>query len=300
MVKWTSTTPLSTKKFWLRRLRASFHLYRRLIVVIFFIVISSFLMLMSFSESPLAIGIRGSVLTLGGPIMNILRAPLDWGEKGKSFLSSWVLLHKHQEALQEENMSLREKISSLETLQEENNTLRHLLHVTVPTKDPRLTVPVLAYPARPYGKNLLLNAGEEAGVQLNQVALYEKGLVGRVLHVNKKYAHVLLMTDVNSHIPVRIKGTSLGGILVGDNGPTLSIKYMDSTAVKVGDIVETSGHGGIFPSHLPIGEVVKVAGDTIFVNAFCDLDHLSFVMLVNPVVPQVVEKLVDHVAAYPS
>ena len=95
-------------------------------------------------------------------------------------------------------------------------------------------------------------------------------------------ARVLLLTDLNSRIPVAVEGSRARAVLLGDNSPLPRLDYLPAGAeVVVGDRIVTSGDGGLFPAGLPIGQVVAVGDGGIRVQPLVDLDRLEFVRAVQ-------------------
>ena len=112
-----------------------------------------------------------------------------------------------------------------------------------------------------------------------------QGLVGRLLETGSRVARVLLLTDLNSRIPIEIGRLGVRGIMVGDNGVTPRIEHLPADAlIAVGDDVSTSGVGGIFPRGLRIGTVTD--DGTSFRVAprarFDELDYVSVLLYESP------------------
>jgi rod shape-determining protein MreC len=103
-----------------------------------------------------------------------------------------------------------------------------------------------------------------------------------VLEVGQRASRVLLLTDINSRVPVLIERTRDQAVLAGNNTDQPEIRYLTRDAdIKVGDRIVTSGAGGAFPPGLPVGEVVGLGEGEVSVATFADLDRLEFVRLVN-------------------
>jgi rod shape-determining protein MreC len=110
----------------------------------------------------------------------------------------------------------------------------------------------------PFANSRLANAGSEAGIRPGNPVMSENGLVGRIVGVTKGASRVLLLTDVASRTPVMIDRTNARAILTGDGGPNPKLEYLrGQNPVKSGDLVLTSGDGGVFPRGLPVGVAVK-------------------------------------------
>ena len=105
-------------------------------------------------------------------------------------------------------------------------------------------------------RTVLVNAGTDDRVARGQAAITGEGLVGRLTEVGNRAARVLLITDLNSRIPVTIESSHANAVLAGDNSERPRLLYLPSPdAVKIGDRIVTSGEGGVFPPGLPVGVV---------------------------------------------
>jgi len=108
------------------------------------------------------------------------------------------------------------------------------------------------------------------------------GLVGRVAGVGTRSTRVILITDLNSHIPVLVERTRTRAILAGDNSEVLRlIRLPPGAEVSPGDRVVTSGHGDAFPPGLPVGVVASVGDAGIGVQPFVERSRLEYVRVVD-------------------
>ena len=105
-----------------------------------------------------------------------------------------------------------------------------------------------------------------------------KGSVGRVVEAGDRASRILLLTDLNSRVPVVVESSRYRAILEGDNSDELRLGFLPNTGdVRVGDRIVTSGHGGVFPAGLPVGIVTELAGDTAVVTPHVRFDRLEYV-----------------------
>ena len=107
-------------------------------------------------------------------------------------------------------------------------------------------------------------------------------MVGRVDRVGNVYAKILLITDINSKIPVMVEKSRTRGILSGDNTslPKMVFTPLDAD-LDVGDRIVTSGVAGVFPVGLPVGKVISVDKHEIRVKPFGNLEKLDYIKLVD-------------------
>ncbi|MAZ77412.1 MAG: rod shape-determining protein MreC [Legionellaceae bacterium] len=202
-----------------------------------------------------------------------------------------------REHLQAENTRLRAQqivleshLQKLMALQEENAQLRELLNSSKKLGSKTLEAQVLLVSLDPSEQQLVLDKGEHSQIFPGQAVLDAYGVIGQVLDVQPFTSHVMLLTNRKSNIPVENQRTHLRSIAVGD-GPvnTLSLRGVTQTTdVKVGDMMITSGLGGRFPFGYPVGKVVKVeqpAGaqfSTVILQPAAHLDSSRLVLLSWP------------------
>lgn len=119
------------------------------------------------------------------------------------------------------------------------------------------TARVVSDSSGPFVRSAMLGVGRENGMRAGYPVINASGLVGRIVEAGGRVARVLLVTDINSRIPVQIGKAGVRAVLLGDNGSTPQLGYLStSDSVEVGDEVFTSGVGGLFPRGLRIGRVI--------------------------------------------
>jgi rod shape-determining protein MreC len=151
--------------------------------------------------------------------------------------------------------------------------------------DPRVqyvTARVIGSSAGAFVREVLIAAGARDGIAKGQAALTGEGLAGRVTEVGNRSARVLLLTDINSRIPVLLEGSRHKAILAGDNSNEPRLLFLPPDALPApGDRIVTSGDGGAFPAGLPVGIVGSVEEGVVTVLPFVDWDRLEFLQLVD-------------------
>ena len=119
-----------------------------------------------------------------------------------------------------------------------------------------VTARVVADAGGVYAKAVLLSLGPNHGLRKGQIALDERGLVGRITEIGSRTARVLLITDMNSRVPVILESSRGHAILAGTNGALPRLQYWTEGPVpKEGERVVTSAEANAFPANLPVGTV---------------------------------------------
>ena len=145
-----------------------------------------------------------------------------------------------------------------------------------------VTARVIAEEGDAFSHSVIAYTGGSKAVKKGQVALSEKGVVGRVDNVGQAYAKIILITDINSKIPVMVERNRVRGILSGDNTTVPKMIFIPLEAeVQVGDRIVTSGVSGVFPAGLPVGQVVEIGKNQVKVRPFSSLERLEYVKIVD-------------------
>jgi rod shape-determining protein MreC len=177
-----------------------------------------------------------------------------------------------REALEAENTSLRASARDLElramryeALARENGELRGLREALPPVADRWLPAEIVNIQLSSLRQRLLLNRGVVNGVFKGQAVLDDKGLIGQTTHVGPWSAEVILITDPEHAVPVRVDRTGLRTIAVGAGDTTsLALPYLPGNAdIRSGDLLVTSGLGGVFPEGYPVARVTEVHRDAV-------------------------------------
>ena len=177
-----------------------------------------------------------------------------------------------REALETENARLRAAQRELqlrtmryEALARENGELRGLETALPPVADRWLAAEIVNIQLSSLRERLLIDRGALNGVFKGQAVLDDKGLIGQTTHVGPWSADVMLITDAEHAVPVRIERTGLRTIAVGAGDPSsLALPYLPANAdIRSGDLLVTSGLGGVFPEGYPVARVTDVHRDAV-------------------------------------
>jgi len=176
---------------------------------------------------------------------------------------------------------LKKKELSNDFLISENNRLRELINESIQSKD--IYAKVLIDRDSPYLKSIILNKGSKDNVKLGMAVLDDSYLVGKIIEVNYTNSRVLLLSDLNSKIPVLLEPQSLHAVLSGSGKNHGVIEYTKeeyNNKLDIEDkiIVYTSGYGGLFKPGLPVGEITE---NKKIINFFSDFQQMDYVKIVS-------------------
>ena len=245
------------------------------------LVATSFgLMLLGKADALLAERARMALADTLVPIYAVLAQPLGSVRASVAELGDLWSLRAENARLRAENDQLRRWQSIALALDSEDHRLKAMLH-WIPQPTPSyVTVPVVADAGGVYAKAVLLAIGPHHSVHPGEVALDEAGVVGRVTEVGARTARVLLITDMNSRIPVVLENSHTHAILVGTNGPRPRLLYWpEGSPPQEGERVVTSAEANVFPANLPIGTVHHTRAGIPEVVPAAHLNRLEMVRL---------------------
>ena len=200
----------------------------------------------------------------------------------KSFIAT-----KNHFLVYEENKILKEKVEDLETkdynsefILAENERLKETLN-ELNFSSNEILAKVIVDKQSPFLKSIIVNKGSKHGAELGMAVLDKEYLVGKIVELNFTTSRVLLLSDLNSKIPVDILPNSIQSILSGTGKENGKIQYVkEETLIENENKVFTSGAGGIFKPGIPIGEIDKKQSNLdINVVFFSDFSQLRFVKL---------------------
>ena len=225
---------------------------------------------------------RTAVTDMVTPILNAVAQPVETFSGVIEQAEAFTRLSAENQLLKEQNARLLQWQAVARRLEAENAALRALNRMVPDPAMSYITARVVGDPGGAFVRTVLINAGKRNGVEKGQAAITGDGLAGRVAEVGTRSARVLLLTDINSRVPVVVGEARDRAVLAGDNSNTPELLYLGPTAkVRVGDYVTTSGHGGVFPPGLPIGRVSVVNEKGIRVQPFVDWEHMEVLRIVD-------------------
>ena len=197
-----------------------------------------------------------------------------------NYLSNTASLKEENKNLYLENMKLKKYEILSNIYESENLLLKNQLNL-VPQKIPNfITARAISAPGNVFVHSLLINSGRSAGIEKGNAVLFNGMFIGQIVSVGNNSSRVLLISDVNSMIPVVVSNNRIPSILTGENLILPSLKFLpNNVKLNHGSIVQTSGHGGLLPAGLPIGTVVKHSSEKNYVKPLIDLNLIDYLQV---------------------
>jgi rod shape-determining protein MreC len=199
----------------------------------------------------------------------------------KDIIKNHYILYDNYDEIKNELEKLKSEKLEIIFLEEENKRLKKTIDEYIYNSE-ELVAKVLIDKDSPFLKSIIVNKGSKDSVKLGMAVLDGNYLVGKIVEVNYSTSRALMISDLNSKIPVSIEPGNIQSILSGTGKRNGKIEYIESEIlIDDGSIVYTSGSGNIFKSGIPIGIFNKNENTSEEVKFFSKLTQLTFVKLVS-------------------
>ncbi|MDC3087733.1 rod shape-determining protein MreC [Candidatus Pelagibacter sp.] len=211
----------------------------------------------------------------------IVSIPENFLKKTFIGINDYSSFYKDYRTNLEELNDLKSKDVSNEIIKFENQELKELINDYVSSSD-KILAKIIVDHQSPYLRSIIINKGSKDNIKIGTNIYDQSYLVGRVIEVNYKTSRVLLLTDLNSNVPVTIVPQNIQAILTGNGDKSGEIKYIKSSLsneLSEESIIYTSGTGAIFKSGVPVGKLRIIKEKTIKLNVefYSDFSQLKYV-----------------------
>lgn len=250
---------------------------------VFFILLSLQLIYLKPQES-----LEKATLEFSGSITNVfttifktvIRSTQDVAES-INYLSD---LKEENIALKLENARLRRIEERLAALKSENVSLKRQLNFVSEPQYRTTSARLISVSASVYRDSAIIHAGLNDGVIKDQIVINNNGIVGRVIEAADRFAKVMLITDFGSRIPVISSDSRLQAVVAGIGESKARLLYLEDTSLlRPGEILMTSGDGKLFSAGLPVAKVDKIIGNEVYVRPLVDLSKIDFVSVITDI-----------------
>jgi len=261
---------------------------------LFFLLLALFILAVAFVKPSSVGGVRLGVNDVFTPALAVISKPFQMLAETVGGVTGKATLRAENIKLKAENARLREWYQTALMLQAENQSLQKLLNLKINNDYNYVTARVVSDSGNAFVKTFLVGVGQKEGIRKNQAVLAGEGLIGRVIESGQNAARVLLLTDINSRIPVIIEGTNQKAVLTGNNTDYPVLKHLPrDSGVLQGQRLVTSGDGGIFPYGMPVGKILMQKNEgnhQILVKPYADTNRITFVRIVDaPLNPNLIK-----------
>ena len=209
----------------------------------------------------------------------IVSVPEKYAAYSYDTIREHIILYKDYDILKKKLKKIESQKHNIDFLIAENQKLKKTLEDVSYSSHEQLAK-VLIDKESPFLRSIIINKGTKHNITKGMTVLNDNYLVGKVVEVNFLTARVLLLSDLNSKIPVTIEPGSVQAILSGTGKNSGIIQYSkENLPINVGNIVFTSGAGGLFKEGIPVGKIAEINNKKI-INFFSNFSQLGFVKVV--------------------
>jgi len=242
--------------------------------------------------------VRGWLSVAVYPVHWAVDAPFSAWHAVSDALTVRAGLQAENTRLKSQNLVLDLRLQRFEALERENQRLREAREGSSRVAQRSLVAGILRVDLDPYRQRVLVDKGTRDGVFKGQAVLDAQGVFGQVTRVGPVSAEVIMLSDPEHAIPVQMNRTGVRTIAVGTGRPdALSLPYLPRSAdVEAGDLVVSSGLGGVFPPGYPVATVGKIVRDPA--QALLGVQALPLARLDRD--PEVLLVWFDNVVAEPA
>lgn len=250
-------------------------------------ILSLGLMVADHRQHQLAV-IRDWMSAVAYPVEWAVQAPLAIWTATREAFATRARLEADNVRFAADNLVLRLKLMRFESLEQENQRLRAARESSARIVQRSLVAEIVRVDLDPFRQRVLVNKGSRAGVFRGQAALDANGIFGQVTRVGPVSAEVILISDPEHAIPAQVNRTGARTIALGTGrSGQLSLPYLPQNSdVVAGDLLVSSGLGGVFPPGYPIGRVTAVERNpsqpllTVTAEPLAALDRVPELLLV--------------------
>lgn len=271
-------------------------------VLLLLILVSVLLLLSSLYSAQASVfqKAREGVIDAASPILELFSGPISYVNGVVGDVSDYFNVLKQNEALRAENAELRQWMEEALELREVVAGYEGLQTYEAPPEAQPVDAYVIGESNDAFARSMLVNAGRARNIEVGQAVVDENGLVGRIVDTGANASRVLLLTDIQSRVPVYVEGADVEGILVGNTRakPTISFTASSEPAEVIpGQRVLTSGSGGVLPRGLPVGVIDSQAREDIVVRLYANYVRTRLVRVINYEFPVMDEAAEDAALA---
>lgn len=226
-----------------------------------FAVLAIIVVLVGRAQSSLFDRARTTFTDWTAPLLQSVSEPVDGVSRWFGSIGTIFVVYRENLKLKEENAKLRQWQSAALVLEDRIKRYQLLLNAVVDPSLDRITARVIGRESKPFLETMILNAGKSQGVRSGQAVVDEHAIIGRIFLAGERSSWVILLTDLNSRIPVVIRPGNIQAIMAGDNSNAPTLETLAQGAqLREGMQVLTSGDGGLLPPGLAVGVLIRDGG----------------------------------------
>jgi len=204
---------------------------------------------------------RTTIIDRLQPVLVVVHTPVVQFDRWIGSIDELFTVYRENLALKDENARLKQWRNVAVVMQDRVKRYQALLHAVPDPDIHSVLTQVIGRANRPFLQTMILDAGSASNVKPGEAVVDARGMIGRIYLTGQHTSWVILLTDLNSRIPVTVAPGNHQAMMVGDNTAMPTLDTMSQTVtLHAGDQVVSSGDGGLLPPGLPVGTVVSQGG----------------------------------------
>lgn len=229
---------------------------------LFFFILLSIAIMVADSRTDFVSDIRRAIGVVIFPLQKLAHVPFSLQNQVEQYIADFQQVEEIAH-LRQDHLDSRQHFFQLQALTAENARLRALLGAAKQTPIRTILAEIIYTPRDPFNRKITLDKGSASGIRPGQVAMDDLGVIGQITHVTPWTAEVTLITDKDHSVPVQIARNGLRTIISGaGRNSELELRFLSThTDIQEGDLLVTSGIGGVYPPGLPVGRVTHIEQD---------------------------------------
>jgi len=270
--------------------RAQYGLFFSFLAVIAGVVIGLILLTISLVAPAAFANIRGAALDVTGPVASALHEVTATAEGLVTGADDYWDAARQNGQLKRERHAMLQRMIEAKAIMLENRQLKATLDLRQRSRDTVATGRIVGSSFNSPRRFAILSAGRSDGVAEGMPVRSADGLVGRILDVGQLSSRVLLVSDRASIVPARLLRNGMPVIAQGRGDGTIDVRPLEvgRNPFRPGDVIITSGTGGLYPPLVPIAKVVKLQDDGAVGVPLADPANTSFAIVEQPYEPAAV------------
>lgn len=273
--------------------RAQYGLFLGYVVAVGGVLLAGLLLILAIVDPRGFSALRGAALDATTPISSAGRSVVRFFTGGGAAVSYYFRAASQNDELKRQVQRSRQELIQAQAIRYENARLKRLLQLSGELNDDVATARIVNSSFDSSRRLATIAAGTSDGIKIGQPVRSADGLIGRVVEAGRYASRVLLLTDGASNVPVRLVRNGLPAIATGRGDGTLDIKPLElgQNPFQKGDILVTSGTGGIFGPNIPAAIVIRIGRDETIARPLANPARVDFAIVQNIYMPSADEPL---------
>jgi rod shape-determining protein MreC len=267
--------------------RAQYGLFFSFLAVIAGIIIGLILLAMSLVAPQTFQSVRGAALDITAPVSGALHAVTETTEGVFTGAGNYWDAARQNAELKRQNKAMLQRMVEARAIFQENQQLKATLQLREHERSTIAVGRVVGSSFNSPRRFAILSAGSNDGVAVGMPVRSPEGLVGRIIDVGRLASRVLLVSDRANIVPARLLRNGIPVIAQGRGDGTIDVRPLEvgRNPFRRGDIIVSSGTGGLYPPGVPVARVLKLQGDDAIALPLADPAQISFAIVEPPFEP---------------